>query len=222
MVVGPPSTVASQGLDDVPVTVPCVSYIYPMPCVIYLACTLDLAVTPHAVSDELATYAKRVGDNNKNVSIRVYPHDATPASAALSWAAINARNRESLRPTSSRYVPDSDIRPSSRQKKKHGLVLSQSSTAPDLPSSTTIRSARAIVDSRCATITHVVCRCANILSIASLTRCSLVASSALVASSSARIAGRFSSARAIARRWRWPPLRLCRPTVVRQERVLCK
>ena len=108
------------------------------------------------------------------------------------------------------------------KKKKHGSVLSQSSTAPDLPSSTTIRSARAIVDSRCATITHVVCRCANILSIASLTRCSLVASSALVASSSARIAGRFSSARAIARRWRWPPLRLCRPTVVRQERVLCK
>ena len=120
MVVGPPSTVASQGLDDVPVTVPCVSYIYPMPCVIYLACTLDLTVTPHAVSDELATYAKRVGDNNKNVSIRVYPHDATPASAALSWAAINARNRESLRPTSSRYVPDSDIRPSSRQKKNTG------------------------------------------------------------------------------------------------------
>ena len=79
-------------------------------------------------------------------------------------------------------------------------------------SSTTIRSARAIVDSRCATTRHVVCLDRKILSIASLTRCSEVASSELVASSSARIAGFFSSARAIASLCRWPPESDARPT----------
>jgi hypothetical protein len=45
------------------------------------------------------------------------------------------------------------------------------------------------------------------------TRRSADASKELVASSSAKIAGFFRSARAIARRWRWPPLRLSLPTV---------
>ena len=83
------------------------------------------------------------------------------------------------------------------------------------PSKTTIRSARAIVDSRWATSRHVVCFLRRILSIASLTwdnvsevvgerdkkrptLCSEVASSALVASSKTKIAGFFSSALAIA------------------------
>lgn len=47
---------------------------------------------------------------NKYPSNGVY--DGIPASAALSCAAMSARNRESLRLTSPRYVPDSDIRPS--------------------------------------------------------------------------------------------------------------
>lgn len=44
------------------------------------------------------------------------------------------------------------------------------------------------------------------------TRCSDVASSELVASSSAKITGFLRSARAMARRCRWPPLKLSRPT----------
>jgi hypothetical protein len=80
------------------------------------------------------------------------------------------------------------------------------------PSSTTIRSALAIVERRCATNKHVVCRERRILSIASFTRRSADASRELVASSSAKIAGFLSKARAMARRWRWPPLRLNLPT----------
>jgi hypothetical protein len=49
-----------------------------------------------------------------------------------------------------------------------------------------------------------------------LTRRSADASKELVASSSAKIAGFLSRARAMARRWRWPPLRLNRLT----ERVI--
>jgi hypothetical protein len=157
----------------------------------------------------MSLLAKRERHYLNNMSNGVYRHDATPASAALSWAAMSPRNRESFRPTSSRYVPDSVIRPS-KYAQRHQRPSHVKTTYS--PSSTTIRSARAIVDSRWATITHVVCLCAKILSIASLTRCSLVASSALVASSNARIAGRFRSARAMARRWRWPPLKLSLPT----------
>lgn len=124
---------------------------------------------------------------------------AWTASSVLKFGAPGTyvtRCKMGTRLTSCLYVPLSTICPSS---------------------STTMRSARAIVDSRCATTRHVVCLDRRILSIASLTRCSDVASSELVASSRARIAGFFSSARAIASRWRCPPEREERPTV-RAER----
>ena len=60
-----------------------------------------------------------------------------------------------------------------------------------------------MVDSRWA-ITKVVRPCISVLS-AFWMRASVTESSALVASSRIRIGGFFSSARAIARRWRSPP-----------------
>lgn len=114
--------------------------------------------------------------------------------------------------TSSRYVPDSAIRP---------------------PSRTTIRSALAMVDRRWATINTVVFRESRILSTASLTLielmrtfyhscdqtgkltlCSDVASSALVASSRARMTGFFKRARAMASLCLCPPLKLKRLTTI--------
>ena len=70
-------------------------------------------------------------------------------------------------------------------------------------SSTTMSSASAIVDSRWA-ITNVV-RPAITSRSASLIACSVDASTDEVASSSTRIRGSASSARAIASRWRCPP-----------------
>lgn len=91
-----------------------------------------------------------------------------------------------------------------------------------------------MVDRRCATIKHVVRRARRILSMASLTcsllekgynyiyklaLCSDAASSELVASSRAKIAGFFSSARAIARRCLCPPLKLRRPTTQERRQI---
>jgi hypothetical protein len=70
-------------------------------------------------------------------------------------------------------------------------------------SSTTMSSASAIVESRCA-ITNVV-RSAITSRSAVLIACSVEASTDEVASSRIRIRGSLSSARAIAIRWRWPP-----------------
>ena len=50
--------------------------------------------------------------------------------------------------------------------------------------------------------------------------CSLSASSADVASSSTRMAGSRTSARAISIRWRWPPLRLRPPSSITVPRKL--
>ena len=52
-----------------------------------------------------------------------------------------------------------------------------------------------------------------------LTRRSADASKELVASSSAKMAGFLSKARAMARRWRWPPLRLNRPTEIHVSKL---
>ena len=68
---------------------------------------------------------------------------------------------------------------------------------------TRMRSARRTVDRRCAMMKVVRPRAAA--SMASCTSRSVTASSALVASSSSRIGGSFSSTRAMASRWRSPP-----------------
>jgi hypothetical protein len=60
------------------------------------------------------------------------------------------------------------------------------------------------------------------VNITELALCSDAASSELVASSSAKIAGFFSSARAIASRCLWPPLKLRRPTAQEYHQILHK
>ena len=108
---GPPPAVAPQGLDDVPIN----RREDHRRCILLLcnpAMYTSFIAFAHLfffwVSDELACCAATI--NTWGLMVRVY--HATPASAALSCAAMSARNRESLRPISSRYVPDSDIRPS--------------------------------------------------------------------------------------------------------------
>lgn len=70
--------------------------------------------------------------------------------------------------TSCLYVPVSLMRPSARPRIRIIKKVVRDSGGR-VPSSTTIFSARAIVESRCATMRHVVCRERRILSIASLT-----------------------------------------------------
>ena len=84
--------------------------------------------------------------------------------------------------SSSAWVPVSTIRPAAM---------------------TTMRLARSMVESRCATTSVV--RPAISASSPCWTFLSLSVSSALVASSRIRIGAFLSSARAIATRWRWPP-----------------
>ena len=98
-------------------------------------------------------------------------------------------------------------------RRSRGRAAESSSSSSWLPraatrpsSSTTISSASAIVDSRCA-ITNVV-RPSITSARADLMRLSVVASTLEVASSRIRMRGSASSARAIATRWRWPPLRV--------------
>mmetsp|Transcript_6606 Transcript_6606/g.8174 ORF Transcript_6606/g.8174 Transcript_6606/m.8174 type:complete len:88 (-) Transcript_6606:1872-2135(-) len=75
---------------------------------------------------------------------------------------------------------------------------------------TTIRSARAIVDSRCAMTITV--RPSKAVSRASRTKASLSPSRAEVGSSKTRIAGSRMIARAMATRCFWPPLREAPPS----------
>ena len=84
------------------------------------------------------------------------------------------------------------------------LCVPVSATRPS--SSTTIRSASRTVDRRWAMT--IVVRSACSRSSARRTACSLTASRCEVASSRIRIGASFRKARAIATRWRWPPLRL--------------
>ena len=142
------------------------------------------------------------------------------SSSVISWgSACRARPRprpfvlfvSALMPCASTPSWDSTI-------SRYVVDVSRSSSCVPMPtmppsSSTTMRSASVMVETRCATT--ILVTCGNSRHNACLSLASVVRSSAENESSNTRMSGLCTIARAIASRWRWPPDTLVPPWAMR-------
>src|ERR1019366_9503158 len=151
--------------------------------------------------------AAAVGREQRGEATQASPATAGPAQTAAQLGGTRAHSPVTLRSGGLRVKetlsgrPFSTIARYSGERSRSASCVPCATTRPS--SSTTISSARAIVDRRWAMIRVV--RPAITSPSARLISRSVVASTEAVASSRIRIRGPARSARAIAIRWRWPP-----------------
>ena len=139
------------------------------------------------------------------------------SSSVSSWGSA-VRSRPLPRLPVSVLMPAPPLRAGIRRSARYVSHVSRSSSCVPMPtmppsSSTMMRSASVMVETRCATT--ILVTSGNSRHNACLSLASVVRSSAENESSKTRMSGRCTIARAIASRWRWPPDTLVPPWAMR-------